>query len=404
MQFLFILIAIIGGIYFLFKKRNVDFFTIAFFSATVYFMPGFFGYVLFPPELFKVEIESRTYTIFIVVLTSIIFFAITSDYIMTKEFKKVSIIGTELNIKILVLVSIISFCLMVFSSGPILFTSIKSEIMEHLNRYHIIWTMSTSILVVSAFLNNNRLLTIFSFLFLSVDLLIGFRSIFAITVISIILLHLNSKGKQRLIISNYKIISLGLIVAIFFFVFKRIQAAIKLGLWDIVIQRVSSPEFYIDSIIYSEPFITQSILNEIIKNDFTVDNSYLYNFFYLIILFAPQLGAEIIGFNELFQDNLFPNVNYGLGANIWAEMYSINGYPMIITFLCIFNIIIIIGNKLINIRESSLKATLTLVMIYWTFYIHRNSLFYELNLQKRVILIWLGITFISIIFSSVKKK
>ena len=38
------------------------------------------------------------------------------------------------------------------------------------------------------------------------------------------------------------------------------------------------------------------------------------------------------------------------------------------------------------IKGSSMTALLSIVMCYWTFYIHRNSFNYEINLIKRSIL------------------
>lgn len=143
MKFLFIFVVIIGAIYFLFKKRVPDFFTIAFFSAIVYFLPGFFGYVLFPPEYIKVKIENKTYIIFIIVLVSIILFAIISDYLISKDYKPIGFDGTQFNVKILVIISVISFISMIATIGPTLFTSIKSQIMEELNRFYVLWTTVT---------------------------------------------------------------------------------------------------------------------------------------------------------------------------------------------------------------------------------------------------------------------
>lgn len=43
MQIAFLSVAAFGGAYFLIWKRSFDYFTLAFFSAIIYFLPGFFG-------------------------------------------------------------------------------------------------------------------------------------------------------------------------------------------------------------------------------------------------------------------------------------------------------------------------------------------------------------------------
>jgi hypothetical protein len=44
MQAVFIVVVLTGLSHFLFAKRQFDFFTVAFISACIYFLPGFFGY------------------------------------------------------------------------------------------------------------------------------------------------------------------------------------------------------------------------------------------------------------------------------------------------------------------------------------------------------------------------
>ena len=47
MQVAFILTALVGATYFALARRRFDYFSLAFFSAIVYFLPGFFGVTSF---------------------------------------------------------------------------------------------------------------------------------------------------------------------------------------------------------------------------------------------------------------------------------------------------------------------------------------------------------------------
>ena len=74
MNIVFSIIALIGVLYFLVKKRQFDFFSLAFFSSLVYFLPGFFGIVQHQAGSGKypVEIITETYLVMILVMSSIV--------------------------------------------------------------------------------------------------------------------------------------------------------------------------------------------------------------------------------------------------------------------------------------------------------------------------------------------
>src|SRR5699024_8609021 len=81
MQILFILIRLFGLFYFLLKNRIFDFFSVAYFSACIYFLPGFFGYALEPLYLGKSILINETYIVMILVLISIMFFTVIYDFL-----------------------------------------------------------------------------------------------------------------------------------------------------------------------------------------------------------------------------------------------------------------------------------------------------------------------------------
>ena len=404
MKVVFLICSIVGFVYFFFKKRKFDFFTMAYISANVYFLPGFFGYVVYYPAETKVELLPEVYLVMTCVLTSILMTSIIYDLVGRKQVKQIKFKNSELNLRMLLIISIASFVLMFITMGNQLFVTDKVILMSNLNRFYLVWSVSTSLLIITAFIERKIKIVCFGFIFLAFDIYLGFRSNFAITVISIFTIYMNQKKFHRLIIGNFRLFVLGGIAAVFFFVYKQIHAVIKLGRWDIVTERLVDLNFYFNSIIHSEPFVIQSTLNEVINQNFTVSPSYLMNILYLFIFFAPQLGANIKDFNDYFQPTLFPNVDFGMASNIWAEMYSINGWSTLILFIIFFNIVIFLANKFLLIENSSIKSVVTLIMIYWVFYIHRNSILYEINLSKRILFIWIISMMGSIIFLGLFRK
>lgn len=403
---IFVMISIFGLFYFLFRKRIFDFFSLAFISSCIYFMPGYLGYSMSPIQLnVKIGLVDQTYVVMISVLVSIIISAVFYDLTNNSSKKTLSIKSNDngLFIKFTVLLSLISFCLMIVTTGDLIFNNTKAVVLDSVNRYHTLWAFSTMIWIVLSYLKRNYILLLIGLCFLSFDVFIGFRSKMAVALIALLTIYLNRQGKQ-LIIRKWKFILFSFIIAMFFFVYKKLHAVIKLDRWDIVSERLKSLDFYLSSITTSEPFITQTILNEILVNNFRVGINHLYSTLQLILPINP-FNYNVKSFHELYQPALFPQVNYGLANNIWGEMYSLGGWFFILIFLIIFNVILYFGSYLMY-RSNEIIITITsLIMVYWAFYIHRNSLFYELNLIKTFLLIAVILVFISyFVASTIKRK
>ena len=51
---------------------------------------------------------------------------------------------------------------------------------------------------------------------------------------------------------------------------------------------------------------------------------------------------------------------------------------------------LMLGSYWIRSHDATVAAGTALVFSYWAFYIHRNDLLNQVNLEKRAILIWLA--------------
>ena len=403
MKSLFLLIAILGSLYFLFKKRSFDFFSIAFFSACIYFLPGFVGYVNFPEP--KTNLIDGSYLVMILVLGTILFGAFFYDFfVRNKSISKITIKNTDLVLFFLVCFTLTGFLYDLVAVGKAFFIVDKPEMMDYLGRGRIIWATASMVGITASFLRKKKLLFLFFLSFLVFDLYIGFRSSAAIAGISIFLAHLWQIKKTRLI-KNYKMILLGALCALFFFAYKGIYWAVKAGEWDIVVDRLTSINYFFSTILNSEPFVIQSNLNEILASNFRVGFSHFANLKNQLIILSPELGAEIVSFNDIFQPKLFPDITFGMASNIWAEMWSVGGFGFLLLFLLFFIFVIIILCYLFRkIKNPELRSIILVLGSYWVFYIHRNSLDYQINLEKRVLFIGIIALFLSLIIQKVVKK
>jgi hypothetical protein len=169
--------------------------------------------------------------------------------------------------------------------------------------------------------------------------------------------------------------------------------AVKAGLWGVVWEYFGDENAFLFMLTRSEPFLVQQTLNEVVANNFKTGAEHITSGLYQFLLLAPELGAENVTFNEIFQPALFPEVGYGLAANIWAQMWSAGGWPLLVVFTLIFNLIIAIGNSTLMARSLVVRAGFAPIFCYWAFYIHRNELTYQLALEKRHLLL-LGVAIV----------
>lgn len=405
MQLFFCITSILGLTYFLLAKRRFDWFSVAFFSACIYFLPGFFGYTSYLSLTGWIEnpINDEAYRIIILVDGMILSGAIINDLfskeVNIKEVKK----GNIYVLKILLCLAIIGWMLMLLTTGEALFYADKLSMMDALNRSHILFYTAVMIGTTLSFEYKNWIIFAFFCVFIIFDLFIGFRTSLAIAAISIFTLLLSKQGKGRLIISSWKQVIAGVFLGIFIFLYQQVAYAVKVGDLDLLRSLLSDTDTYIAMINNSEPFITQTTLNEVTVRNYSVGMGHLMGIFYQFTLFGPELGLEAESFNDLFQNDLFPDVTYGMANNIWAEMWSAGGWPLLVIFTVLFVIILKGFNILTDRLNVTQRAFVAVMASYWAFYIHRNDIGYAIVLEKRVLLVLIVSFLIAILIREARK-
>ncbi|WP_139223984.1 hypothetical protein [Lentibacillus halodurans] len=389
----------------LLAKRSFDFFSVAYISACIYFLPGFFDYTLTPRTYntslrYQVDIHNEVYLIMIILLSTIWIGAFFFDRSLRNKARNriYKIEGSQYSAVIATVIAVLGFFLTLSTTGGALFSPDKHAMMEEINRFYKVWYVGASVGSVLSFTQKKWKLFVICIFLIGFDVFIGQRESLATVMISIITITLFSKGKVRLLLKHWKVSLIGLFCGTFVFVYKYLYKAIKRFDLEYVMDSLTSWDFYVRTISESEPFTTQHILNEVVRQDFTVEMSHLADVIYQFIIFSSQLGAETTTFNDLFQPALFPDARAGMAHNFWAQMWSSGGWLLLITSLLIFILIISIGSYFIYIADPTLKAGLTLFMAYLSFYIHRTDLMWFTTVSKRVILLFLFCLLVSIVF------
>jgi hypothetical protein len=405
MHLAFILIAAAGACYFLLSLRRFDFFAVAFFSGCVYFLPGFFGYTAMPVGIAafaSVELEDQTYLVMLSVLLAIWAGAFVFDHVAHGDGPSWDLGGADVAALCAVMLAILGYGLTIVTSGEALLDDDKIAMMESLNRWYVLGATAAPLGAVLAYASKRWVLFLLALGLLLFDMYIGFRIAFAIALIAIFTVHLSRSGPQRMALQNWRLGCIGLACVAFFFVYKQLYIAVKLGLWDVVLDRLQDSELYASALMMSEPFNTQAILNEVVAQDFRVGMGHLKDVALQFVLFSAELGSAPVSFNDLFQATLFPaDLDYGMANNMWAEMLSSGGWPLLGAFLLCFIALLTVGSSLIRSRDLSLVAGTAVAFSYWAFYIHRNDLLNQINLEKRVVLIWFLCALLSLSLRSV---
>ncbi len=394
MQALFVTVAIVVLFYFLFAKRQFDFFSVAFISACVYFLPGFLGYVnewILEDGVSRrvhAEMVPETYVVFVVVLLAILLASIIYDYTVKGKGLEVTLRGSKNAAVWAVGLALVGFVMSVITSSDALLSADKSYVVESLNRWYFLWVIGASLGAVLSF--KQRRWGVFSIpvALLLADLYVGYRFSFAISAIAVFTLWLAEKGRQRFMIQSWKVALVGGMIAFFMFAYKGLYVHVKVGDWSSFARRVTSVRFYVESVTNSEPFVTQAILNKVLANHFYVGMEHFFDSVRLVTPLSRALLGPAASFNDLFQPALFPYTEFGMADNIWAEMLSSGGWPLFALFVIFFVSLLALGSYLLRAREPLVVGGVALFFSYWAFYIHRNDLIFQISSEKQILFLW----------------
>lgn len=395
MQAALVLIWLAGLVYFMKRPREVDFLTIGFFAAALYFLPGLVGYTLSPttpasPVKLPMQIAPEAYAVMIAVLSANLVGAIVWDHLRHRPAVNHLVLAKARSAgDVAFLCGVIGVLMTWVDSGGAAFAADKRVVMTTVGRWHVLWEMGASLGVLFAYSFGRRGLLLACMSLLLLDMYVGFRYAFGITFIALTALWLARRGRVALASLPKRYVILILLGGLFVISYQNLKEPLRSNDWTEIGRRLSNPVWYGAGILTSEPFTTQTILNEVIKRDFRTDSSHLWSASEHLILFSSSLGAESRRFNDIFQPALFPLVDHGLANNIWAQMWSAGGWPLLSVFIVLHVLVLMGGSYFLRTRDPALRAGVVLMFSYWAFYVHRNELVVQVGLEKQVLLTWL---------------
>ena len=157
---------------------------------------------------------------------------------------------------------------------------------------------------------------------------------------------------------------------------------------------MSSLSTYANAFSYSEPMVTQSILNEVVKRNFRTSP---HNVFDQALSGVPG-GKSIFGidvskvepFNSAFQPVLFPKATFGMANNPWAQAFAAGGFALVFAFGLAYALGLAVLAA-ISSRVSPVVGALSGVLAaWWGFYGHRNDVLTQVGIMKMTVYLGLA--------------
>lgn len=393
MELLYFISTVIGFYYFLFNKRYFDLFTLAFLSQQVYFLPCLVQFFVGGNNNFHFLVP-EVFFIGSLIINLLIIFSLKMN--IKPRVNSFNNNGENYFTFYTTLLAFFSFLYCYINIGEILFTGAKADVLNSIDRFYVIWSTASLLGFCSAYLLNKKYYIIINLILILITVYIGFRSFAVIATISFILMFFLKRPRSSSLLKDYyKIFLMGFFSFLFFLIYKGIYIAIKFKDYERVFENLISADFYYIALSEAEPFGIQMILSDVIKYNYFIGMENFKRIILTFIVFGDSLGINNKTFNDYFQPALYGDVGYGMGSNVWAHIYSSGGWILLILFICLFCLIIRYFSQKVYSVNVHYKSLWVVLSCYWVFYIHRNDLFYQLGLEKRIIIVFLMAAFLA---------
>ena len=413
MQIITIILFIILLMYVVLKKRKFDFFSIATLSFVLYYFPVFIGHLRNIDTGNSVNISNKTYLCIIVFGSILLFFMLFFDKYYIKRFNRNSIKIVNTNIinsknelsnlcifilsifgLVLMFITIVNYGMFINNFNKVKLLMNANKVTEYM-KYIGLFVFVYSFIFKGKFINLCRINSLIIILY---TFLLGHRSFIVIGIIAIFMHFVGTKESVRLIDiikRNRKKFVLIILCLLFFLFVKNIFAAFLSGNYELVLTRLSDKNYYVDTLLESESNIIMNNLNNIVTYGFKYD---FFDFILGILSLIPLIGGKLLNMvnytsfetkmNYAFNSHF--NEGIGIGSNYIGEAYSI-GNIFFLIFITIFTLLFI--KFLISKRNDTynpfIYVFISIVLTYFTFYIHRNSLVFLLTTARAYLYILL---------------
>jgi len=396
-----------------FVRRQFDLFSYVFLVSALYFTPAFFGVVTdasFP--IILEEIVFSTYVFYYGFYFVLILFAEFSSYAtnvvtISRQYSAINSDSGFLALENMIVFLRFGTPLLLIGSyvvmGDLFFEADKQVFLDNQTRLYSMWQQFACLYCFLSFVGRKWGDLLIGLLFASVDLYIGFRGVVVFGMLCIFLFYGLRANKSRKFMFGFLLMAVfGLVLSA---IYKAIIVFVKIGDDDTALDRLLDIDGFLESVYVSESFITQQIFNTVIQVDFSIPLSHIFE---TLRVFLPSLHVHIFGaptgFNDYFQNELFPNIPWGMASNIWAEQFALLGWGGLFLTVIVFFVVIFILNRKILVVFSQNRLIFSLFLVFLAapaiIFMHRNDLAFQLVLIRDNALIFGGVFYCARLLAS----
>lgn len=409
MKYLLILLVAVIVIYVIFGKRKIDFFLISTFSIVVYYYPALIG------EIYGVHgdtyISFDTYFCIILYTVSLLYYMIVNDrYNLSmykhkqKEDSNDTACYSMINNHTIIVLDLLGVALLIYTIGKygdIRHGFNKMQMLANANRFTEYLKYIALFTFVCSFISSgkgNRVARILSSVLLGYTFILGHRSFTVIGCIAIFVQKIESGEKVVFFeyIRKHKKAILGItaLATVVLFI-KGVFSALITGQYDLVKSRLEDPEYYRATLLSSEANVITYNLKKVCESGMRYSFfQYFLGLFYLVPVLGGRIGTwfEYTSFERMLNLNFNSRLDegVGMGSTYLGEAYAVGGFLFVIVQSWIAFIIM---SWLMKMRQKHIgKGANTLCLIilsYFSFYIHRNSLIFLLITARAYLYIFL---------------
>ncbi len=415
-QFAFVALCVIGMAVFL-RRKKVDPLSVAFGSCLIYFMPGFFGWITFSygaevGETYDATMAPGAYVVMMMIIVSVTVTALLFDRVNIGPIIHAPF--AKYTPAIFLVVVIGAGFVSLATVGPYYLCLDKNLMLAHIDRWYYYAAYALPLALVSAVAARQYWIAMFAAVLVFCDVYIGFRMTAAISLLGSAMLiggWLFQGWRKAASVTAIILLSGASLFIINQFAYnlkyssagaceEKALSTGEMALWQIrkvtpkeqmrfFMSVVKKGDIFIDAIVQSEPFVTQSVLNETIRQEFRTGGRYLID----QILTGVPGGVTIFGldldgtptFTELFQPNLFPGVEFGMANNPWAQAYASGGFLMVFVFAFGYSLVVAGLAWMFWETKGALRGVVAVFSAWVAFYFHRNDLLIEIGILKQVV-------------------
>lgn len=425
MNYVVLILMIILFVYILFKQRSFDYFTVLVASTIIYYFPLVIGKIR-PSEYSEAttDIVPSVYLCVIAFIIVLFIFVFVNDkYKFTfngmkifneyeSEKRTYDDYSTNLAVCILDIIGIALLMYVYALYGGFSANFSKVALLSESNRLTEYFKYIALFSFVYAFINTGRFITfirVISIILIGYTFLLGHRSFIFLGLIGILLFRLGNGTKVQLssFLRKHKILVIVVLFSCFFFMFvKGVFSAFMTGQFELVKLRLSNPEYYQNAFLTSESNSIVCNLQRVCANNMKYS---ILDFITGFIQLIPVLGnliairTDYISFemklNKLFNSQLKEGI--GLASTFLGESYSMGGIIIeVLISIMVFILILWFEKKLYSTNNGLIATFFSVILPYFTFYIHRNSLIFLLIMARAYLYILLLMLMLSLVIRS----